>query len=74
MSLILRLAERESRNDREVRIPWPYTQVELAGMIGASRQSVNRLLGDLSQQGLVRLERDHLVVVDIDRLAATVAR
>ncbi len=57
----------------EVRIAWPYTQSELAGMIGGSRQSVNRLLADLTEQGLVRLERDHLVV-DVDRLARTVER
>ena len=39
-------------------------------MIGGSRQSVNRLLADLTDQGLVRLERDQLVVVDVERLAA----
>jgi len=43
-------------------------------MIGGSRQSVNRLLADLTDQGLVRLERDHLLVVSIERLAATVER
>ena len=32
-------------------------------MIGGSRQSVNRLLADLADQGLVRFERDVLVVV-----------
>jgi len=58
----------------EVRIAWPYTQSELAGMIGGSRQSVNRLLADLADQGLVRLERDHLVVVDVERLARAVER
>jgi hypothetical protein len=35
---------------------------------------VNRLLADLTEQGLVRLERDRLVVVDIERLARTVER
>ena len=35
----------------EVRLPWPYTQGELAGMIGGSRQSVNRLLADLVEPG-----------------------
>ena len=45
-----------------------------AGMIGGSRQSVNRLLADLTDQGLVRLERDHLVVADVERLARTVDR
>ena len=43
-------------------------------MIGGSRQSVNRLLADLADQGLVRLERDQLVVVDPERLAATIER
>lgn len=81
-SRILRLAQAEGGSNgdgplagpREVRIAWPYTQSELAGMIGGSRQSVNRLLADLADQGLVRLERDALVVADLDRLAATVDR
>jgi len=58
----------------EIRIAWPYTQSELAGMIGGSRQSVNRLLADLADEGLVRIERDVLVVSDLDRLARTVER
>jgi DNA-binding transcriptional regulator LsrR (DeoR family) len=58
----------------EARIGWPYTQSELAGMIGGSRQSVNRLLADLTDEGLVRMERDVLVVTDRDRLARTVER
>ena len=74
-SRILRLAAAEPPGpDGSVRIPWPYTQSELAGMIGGSRQSVNRLLADLTDDGLVRLERDALVVVDPDRLASTVER
>ena len=60
--------------DGAIRIPWPYTQSELAGMIGGSRQSVNRLLADLTDEGLVRMERDVLVVTDRDRLAGTVER
>jgi DNA-binding transcriptional regulator LsrR (DeoR family) len=43
-------------------------------MIGGSRQSVNRLLADLSEQGLVRLERDQLVVLDVDHLASSFER
>ena len=43
-------------------------------MIGGSRQSVNRLLADLADDGLVRFERDSLVVNDIERLARTVER
>jgi CRP-like cAMP-binding protein len=74
-SRIVRLAGTHPRaDDGSVRLPWPYTQSELAGMIGGSRQSVNRLLADLVDEGLVRTERDALVVPDLDKLAATVAR
>jgi len=75
-SRILRLARSGGLEDGtgSIRIPWPYTQSELAGMIGGSRQSVNRLLADLSDQGLVRVERDQLVVLDADRLARTIER
>jgi DNA-binding transcriptional regulator LsrR (DeoR family) len=43
-------------------------------MIGGSRQSVNRLLADLAEEGLVRIEREVLVVSDIARLGRTVER
>lgn len=58
----------------EVRLPWPYTQGELAGMIGGSRQSVNRLLADFVAQGLLRFEGDDLVIPDPRRLAAAARR
>lgn len=57
-----------------VRLPWPYTQGELAGMIGGSRQSVNRLLADFVAQGLLRFEGDDLVIQDPRRLAAAARR
>jgi CRP/FNR family cyclic AMP-dependent transcriptional regulator len=58
----------------EVRLPWPYTQGELAGMIGGSRQSVNRLLADFVAQGFLRFEGDELVISDPRRLARAAAR
>ena len=74
-SRILRLTvDCEPDPDGSIRIAWPYTQSELAGMIGGSRQSVNRLLADLTDEGLVRMERDVLVVTDRDKLARTVER
>jgi len=57
-----------------VRMAWPYTQSELAGMIGGSRQSVNRLLADFVQQGLLRFDGDELVIPDPARLARAVGR
>jgi CRP/FNR family cyclic AMP-dependent transcriptional regulator len=60
--------------EREIRLPWPYTQGELAGMIGGSRQSVNRLLSDFVGLGLLRFESDELVVPDPRRLAEAARR
>lgn len=58
----------------EVRMPWPYTQAELAGMIGGSRQTVNRLLSDFVASGLLRFEGDDLVIADAERLEAAARR
>lgn len=58
----------------EQRLPWPYTQGELAGMIGGSRQSVNRLLADFVAPGMLRFEGDDLVIPDSARLAAAARR
>lgn len=58
----------------EIRLPWPYTQGELAGMIGGARQSVNRLLADFVAEGLLRFDGDELVIPDARRLAAAARR
>ena len=60
--------------DAEVRLDWPYTQAELAGMVGGSRESVNRLLADLVARGLIRFERDTLVVPNPGRLTREARR
>ncbi len=53
----------------EVRLDWPYTQSDMAAMIGGTRQSVNRLLAELVDDGLLRIEPDHLVITDVTALA-----
>lgn len=52
----------------EVRLDRHWTQSELAGMVGGSRESVNRILAEFVTRGLIRFERDTLVVPDIGRL------
>jgi CRP-like cAMP-binding protein len=54
--------------DGTVRLPGPLTQGDLAAMIGCTRQSVNKLLGMFTDDGLLRLERDRIVVLDLDGL------
>lgn len=62
-------AEQGTRlGDGETRLPRPLTQSDLAAMVGSTRQSVNKLLGMFVEDGLIRLDRDAIVVVDLDRL------
>jgi CRP/FNR family cyclic AMP-dependent transcriptional regulator len=55
-------------------LSWHYTQTDLASMIGGSRQSVNRVLSELSAEGLLRLEHDAIVIPDVDALARVAER
>ena len=50
------------------------TQAELASMVGCTRQSVNKLLGQFADDGLVRLDRDGIQVLDLDGLIAASRR
>jgi CRP/FNR family cyclic AMP-dependent transcriptional regulator len=63
-----RLARDADVGTTEVRLDWPYTQSDLAAMIGGTRQSVNKLLADLVERDLISIEKDVLVVHDIDAL------
>lgn len=64
---LARLAEEQGQpgEDGEVRLDGPITQGELAAMVGSTRQSINKLLGWLVDDGLIRLERDAIVIVDL---------
>lgn len=66
---LARLARDADPTSREVRLDWPFTQSDLANMIGGTRQSVNKLLAVLVERGLVQIERDTLVVCDVEALA-----
>jgi CRP-like cAMP-binding protein len=66
---LTRLAREAAPAANEVRLDWPYTQTDLAAMIGGTRQSVNKLLSGLVERGLVVIERDTLTIPDVDALA-----
>jgi CRP-like cAMP-binding protein len=57
-----------------MRLDAPLTQSDLAAMIGATRQSVNKLLGEFEADGLIRVERDSIVVPDIEALRQAARR
>ncbi len=71
---LFRLAREADKDGVEVRLDWPYTQSDLASMIGGTRQSVNKLLSGLVDDGLVRIERDMLIVTDVDELGRMAER
>jgi CRP/FNR family cyclic AMP-dependent transcriptional regulator len=56
--------------DGSIRLLPTLTQGELAAMVGCTRQSVNKLLGQFAEDRLIRLERDRIVVVDLAGLIA----
>jgi CRP-like cAMP-binding protein len=60
--------------DESIRLPSPLTQGDLAAMIGCTRQSVNKLLGMFTEDGLIRIERDSIVVLDLDGLTRAARR
>jgi len=65
---------RTAQGTLEAKLDWPFTQSDLAAMIGATRQSVNRLLSDLVERGLIRIDRDTLVITDLERLERLAGR
>jgi CRP/FNR family transcriptional regulator, cyclic AMP receptor protein len=67
---LARLAEEQGHRaaDGSVQLDAPLTQTDLAAMIGATRQSVNKLLGEFVADGLLRLERETIVIPDIAAL------
>jgi CRP/FNR family transcriptional regulator, cyclic AMP receptor protein len=71
---LVELAREADPSSGEARLPWPYTQSDLASMIGGSRQSVNRLLASLSDEGLLRIEHDAIVIPDVAALARVAER
>ena len=50
-------------NGRKV-VGEPFTQKDLASMVGASREMVNRTLHDLMQQGYIEVQRKSIIILD----------
>jgi CRP/FNR family transcriptional regulator, cyclic AMP receptor protein len=44
------------------------TQEELAQLVGASRETVNKALADFAQRGWIRLESRQVLLIDLERL------
>ena len=69
-SLLLSLVGGRDGEAREVRIQTPATHEEMAQRIGASRETVTRLLSDLRKKDLIRLDGSTLVIKNRTALEA----
>lgn len=66
---LLDLSERFGRPTEDgLRVAHDLTQEELAQLVGASRETVNKALADFASRGWLRLEARAVVLLDIDRL------
>jgi CRP-like cAMP-binding protein len=66
---LLDLASRFGRQaDDGVHVHHDLTQEELAQLVGASRETVNKALADFANRGWLRLEPRSVVLVDVERL------
>lgn len=67
---LLDLAERfGTPSDDGTHVPHDLTQEELAQLVGASRETVNKSLADFVSRGWIRLEGRAVTLLDVDRLA-----
>ncbi|WP_040313063.1 Crp/Fnr family transcriptional regulator [Gleimia coleocanis] len=67
---LLDLAERFGSNtENGVHVPHDLTQEELAQLVGASRETVNKSLADFVSRGWIQLEGRAVTLIDIERLA-----
>jgi len=54
--------------DEGIRVAHDLTQEELAQLVGASRETVNKALADFASRGWIRLEQRSVVLLDVERL------
>ena len=60
--LILRWSRAHGSHPQEIRIP--YTQAEIGQLIGASRETVTRLMTQLERKGIISVSHSQLSIVD----------
>ncbi|WP_037574620.1 Crp/Fnr family transcriptional regulator [Phaeacidiphilus oryzae] len=57
------------QSEEGIHVVHDLTQEELAQLVGASRETVNKALADFAQRGWLRLEARAVILLDVERLA-----
>ncbi|MBI2886206.1 MAG: Crp/Fnr family transcriptional regulator [Chloroflexi bacterium] len=70
---LLELANKFGRaSDHQIEIDIRLRQQDFAGMVSATRESVNRTLTSLEEEGIIRIERQRITILRPDRLQARI--
>ncbi|WP_235848985.1 MULTISPECIES: Crp/Fnr family transcriptional regulator [Bacillaceae] len=68
-SILIRFANSYGVNRKEgILIDMKLTNQDLAHFIGTSRETVNRMLNDLKREQIVKVQRGHIIIMDIQYL------
>jgi len=68
---LLELAQEHGAVEADgVRITVPLTQSDLASLIGTTRESINKALGNFRKQGLIRVQAGRITIIDPEALRA----
>ncbi|MDI6916058.1 MAG: helix-turn-helix domain-containing protein, partial [Desulfitobacteriaceae bacterium] len=68
-SLLLRLARPAPSPGKPIFVPGGLTHRDLAGMIGTSREVVNRSLNAWKKSGIIRVANEHIEIIKPQELA-----
>ncbi|TVX99022.1 Crp/Fnr family transcriptional regulator [Paenibacillus cremeus] len=69
-SLLIRLSNSYGKpgQDQEIKISKRINNTELGEMIGATRESVNRMLSDMRKENVVEIDQGYVVIKDLEYL------
>lgn len=67
-SLLIDLIEKQPENTDTVKIPIPLTRKEIADSVGASVESIIRIMSDWSKKGLINTEDHNITIIKTDKI------
>jgi len=67
-SLLIDLIDKQPENTDIVKIPIPLTRKEIAESVGASVESIIRIMSDWSKKGLINTEDQNITIIQTDKI------
>ncbi|MFC4307308.1 Crp/Fnr family transcriptional regulator [Cohnella boryungensis] len=69
LSFLLQLAEQHGKmTESIITINLPMTHQEFANSVGTTRETINRVLNQLSKENLLKVDRNRIVIIDLEAL------